>query len=105
MPPAPPHAAFCRDTLQSARGAPGVGVGTSWSRRRAARGQLRAESLVDRYYWIQSPVWLGDTGVPATLGWTVAALSNAERWCVVERRALAEDTLLVLDREPCSPAW
>jgi len=27
----------------------------------------------------------------------------AERWTVVERRALDQDTLLVLDREPCSP--
>jgi len=69
---------------------------------RLAGGLLR-EGLVDRYYWVQSPVWLGDTGVPATAGWDVAALSDAERWCVVERRALGEDTLMVLDREPCSP--
>lgn len=101
------HAAILpADTLPEALGAlRGSGVGTllvEGGGRLA--GRLLRESLVDRYYWIQSPVWLGDTGVPATAGWTVAALSNAERWCVVERRALAEDTLLVLDREPCSPA-
>jgi diaminohydroxyphosphoribosylaminopyrimidine deaminase / 5-amino-6-(5-phosphoribosylamino)uracil reductase len=66
-------------------------------------GALLGQGLVDRYYWIQSPVWLGDAGVPATAGWTVASLSAAERWSVVERRALGDDTLVVLDREPCSP--
>lgn len=70
---------------------------------RLAGGLLR-EGLVDRFYWIQSPLWLGDAGVSATAGWHAPSLAVAERWTVVERRPLGDDTLLVLDREPCSPA-
>lgn len=67
-------------------------------------GALLREGLVDRYYWIQSPVWLGDAGVPAVSGLPGSTLVEAERWEVVERRTLGQDTLLVLDREPCLPA-
>ncbi len=67
-------------------------------------GALLREGLVDRYYRIQSPLWLGDAGVPAAAGWHAPALAGAGRWTVVERRPLGDDTLLVLDREPCSPA-
>lgn len=70
---------------------------------RLAGGLLR-EGLVDRYYWIQSPVWLGESGIPAVAGVPGTTLVEAERWEVVERRALGQDTLLVVDREPCSPA-
>ena len=66
-------------------------------------GALLAAGLVDRYYWIQSPVLLGDGGVPAFAGVPDAALAGAPRWTVAERKALGEDTLLVVDREPCSP--
>jgi len=66
-------------------------------------GALLAEGLVDRYYWIQSPVWLGEDAVPAINGLPGRTLAEGDRWCVVERRALGQDTLLVLDREPCSP--
>ena len=66
-------------------------------------GALLREGLVDRFYRIESPMWLGATGIPATAGWNLAALDEAERWVVVERRGLGEDTLLVLDRKPCSP--
>lgn len=67
-------------------------------------GALLAEGLVDRYYWIQSPVWLGDSGVPAVSGLPGVALAGAERWTVVERRTLGQDSLLVIDRDPaCSP--
>jgi diaminohydroxyphosphoribosylaminopyrimidine deaminase/5-amino-6-(5-phosphoribosylamino)uracil reductase len=66
-------------------------------------GALLAEGLVDRYYWIQSPVWLGDSGILAITGLPGTTLVAAERWNVVERRALGQDTLLVADREPCSP--
>jgi diaminohydroxyphosphoribosylaminopyrimidine deaminase/5-amino-6-(5-phosphoribosylamino)uracil reductase len=66
-------------------------------------GALLAEGLVDRYYWIQSPVWVGDSGVPAVAGLPGTSLMEAERWSVVERRALGQDTLLVADREPCLP--
>lgn len=67
-------------------------------------GSLLREGLVDRFYWIQSPLWLGEAGVPAVSGWELAGFDEAERWSAVERRGLGEDTLLVLDREPCSPA-
>ena len=66
-------------------------------------GALLAEELVDRYYWIQSPVWLGDDGIPAIEGIPGSRLMEAERWQVVERRSLGEDTLLVVDRAGCLP--
>ena len=56
-----------------------------------------AEDLVDRLYWVQSPLWLGE-GVPAVTGLPGTSLELAPRWRVVERRALGEDTLLVVDR-------
>ncbi len=61
-------------------------------------GELLAAGVVDRFHWIQAPLWLGDAGVPAVRGLASAALAEAERWRVVERRALGPDTLLVLDR-------
>lgn len=67
-------------------------------------GRLLGEGLVDRYYWIQSPLWLGDSGIPAIAELPGTSLVEAERWQVVDRRALGQDTLLVVDREPCSPA-
>jgi diaminohydroxyphosphoribosylaminopyrimidine deaminase/5-amino-6-(5-phosphoribosylamino)uracil reductase len=66
-------------------------------------GALLERGLVDRYYWIQAPVWLGDSGIPAVAGFPGMSLMEAERWQVVERRALGQDTLLVVDRESCSP--
>ena len=61
-------------------------------------GALLAAGLVDRYYWVQSPLWLGIGAVPAITGLPGSALGEARRWSVSERRALGEDTLLVLDR-------
>jgi diaminohydroxyphosphoribosylaminopyrimidine deaminase / 5-amino-6-(5-phosphoribosylamino)uracil reductase len=61
-------------------------------------GALLAAGLVDRYYWLQAPIWLGDDAVPAVAGLPARELDRAERWRAVERRALGEDTLLVLDR-------
>jgi diaminohydroxyphosphoribosylaminopyrimidine deaminase/5-amino-6-(5-phosphoribosylamino)uracil reductase len=61
-------------------------------------GALLGPGLVDRYYWVQSPIWLGERGVPATAGVPSDPITRAERWAVVERRSLGEDTLLVLDR-------
>jgi diaminohydroxyphosphoribosylaminopyrimidine deaminase / 5-amino-6-(5-phosphoribosylamino)uracil reductase len=61
-------------------------------------GALLGNGLCDRFYWIQSPVWLGDRGVPAMAGLPSEPIARAERWRTVERRALGEDTLLVLDR-------
>ena len=61
-------------------------------------GALLGGGLVDRYYWLQAPMWLGEGGVPALAGLPNRSLEHAERWKVVERRSLGEDTLLVLDR-------
>ena len=61
-------------------------------------GALLTSGLVDRYHWLQAPVWLGQDAVPAVPGLPARPLDQAERWRVVERRALGEDTLLVLDR-------
>jgi diaminohydroxyphosphoribosylaminopyrimidine deaminase/5-amino-6-(5-phosphoribosylamino)uracil reductase len=61
-------------------------------------GALLGAGLVDRYHWLQAPVWLGEGGVPALAGLPARGLDQAERWKVVERRALGQDTLLVLDR-------
>jgi diaminohydroxyphosphoribosylaminopyrimidine deaminase/5-amino-6-(5-phosphoribosylamino)uracil reductase len=61
-------------------------------------GALLAAGLVDRYYWLQAPLWLGDDAVPAIAGLPARELDQGERWRVIERRALGEDTLLVLDR-------
>ncbi len=61
-------------------------------------GELLAAGLIDRFYWIQAPVWLGDAAVPGVRGLPSPLLSDAERWRVVERRALGADTLLVVDR-------
>lgn len=61
-------------------------------------GALLADGLVDRFYWVQSPLWLGESGVPAMPGLPGVDLAQAERWKVVDRRPLGEDTLLVVDR-------
>jgi diaminohydroxyphosphoribosylaminopyrimidine deaminase/5-amino-6-(5-phosphoribosylamino)uracil reductase len=62
-------------------------------------GALLRAGLVDRYYWIQAPLWLGEGAVPAIAGLPGRGLDRADRWRVVERRALGEDTLLVVDRD------
>ncbi|OLD93567.1 MAG: riboflavin biosynthesis protein RibD [Gemmatimonadetes bacterium 13_1_20CM_4_69_16] len=69
----------------------------------ALGAKLLAEGLVDRLYWIQAPVWLGEGAVPAFPGVPAAPLPEAPRWIPVERRAMGPDTLLVLDRRLCLP--
>jgi diaminohydroxyphosphoribosylaminopyrimidine deaminase/5-amino-6-(5-phosphoribosylamino)uracil reductase len=66
-------------------------------------GALLEAGLVDRFYWVQSPLWLGTDGVPATRGVSGSPLADAERWDVIERRSLGQDTLLVMDRQSCLP--
>ena len=61
-------------------------------------GALLAAGLVDRYYWVQSPLWLGEQGIPAHAEVPSEPIAAVERWTVVERRALGDDTLLVVDR-------
>lgn len=69
----------------------------------ALGARLFADGLVDRLYWVQAPVWLGETAVPAFPGVAAAPLAAAPRWVPVERRALGPDTLLVLDSRICLP--
>jgi len=66
--------------------------------------RLFLDWLVDRLYWVQSPMWLGEHAVPAFHGVPSQPLADVPRWIPVERRALGADTLLVLDRELCLPA-
>lgn len=61
-------------------------------------GALLSSRAVDRFYHVQSPVWLGDTGRAAFVGIPAPELKVAERWRVVERRALGPDTLVTMDR-------
>lgn len=65
--------------------------------------KLLADGLVDRLYWVQAPVWLGEAGVPAFPGVPSHPLPEAPRWIPVARQALGADTLLVLDRRLCLP--
>ncbi len=65
--------------------------------------RLLADGLVDRLYWVQAPVWLGEGAVPAFPGVPPHPLAAAPRWTPVERRVLGPDTLLVLDRRLCLP--
>lgn len=69
----------------------------------ALGAKLLADGLVDRLYWVQAPVWLGEAAVPAFPGVPATPLATAPRWIPVERRALGPDTLLVLDRRLCLP--
>jgi diaminohydroxyphosphoribosylaminopyrimidine deaminase / 5-amino-6-(5-phosphoribosylamino)uracil reductase len=70
----------------------------------ALGARLLADGLVDRLYWVQSPVWLGEGAVPAFPGVPPHPLAEAPRWTPVERGVLGSDTLLVLDRRLCLPA-
>jgi len=61
-------------------------------------GRLLAAGVVDRLYLVVAPLWLGEEGVSAFPGVPAPAIEEAARWRTVERRALGDDTLLVLDR-------
>ena len=61
-------------------------------------GALLRDDLVDRACLVQAPLFLGDAGRPAVAGWAGLPLAESERWTVVERRALGDDALLVMDR-------
>jgi diaminohydroxyphosphoribosylaminopyrimidine deaminase/5-amino-6-(5-phosphoribosylamino)uracil reductase len=63
-------------------------------------GRLMARGLVDRFYWVQSPLWLGEDGLAAFGGFPGLLLEQAARWRVVDRKPMGSDTLLVLDRPP-----
>jgi diaminohydroxyphosphoribosylaminopyrimidine deaminase / 5-amino-6-(5-phosphoribosylamino)uracil reductase len=61
-------------------------------------GRWLAAGLVDRLYLVIAPLWLGQEGVAAFPGLPAPAIADAPRWRTVERRALGDDTLIVLDR-------
>ncbi len=61
-------------------------------------GRWLAAGLVDRLYLVVAPVWLGEEGVSAFPGLPAPPIADAPRWRTVERRALGDDTLIVLDR-------
>jgi diaminohydroxyphosphoribosylaminopyrimidine deaminase/5-amino-6-(5-phosphoribosylamino)uracil reductase len=69
----------------------------------ALGAKLLEMGLVDRLYWIQAPIWLGDGGIPAFPDVADASIEQVPRWIPVERKALGQDTLLVLDRRLCLP--
>jgi diaminohydroxyphosphoribosylaminopyrimidine deaminase/5-amino-6-(5-phosphoribosylamino)uracil reductase len=68
----------------------------------AVVGALLDSELVDRLYLIEAPRWLGD-GVRAFGARSPITLDASVAWVVTERRSLGLDTLLVIDRELCSP--
>jgi diaminohydroxyphosphoribosylaminopyrimidine deaminase/5-amino-6-(5-phosphoribosylamino)uracil reductase len=61
-------------------------------------GRMLAADVVDRLYLVVAPLWLGEEGVSAFSGLPGPAIAEAVRWRTVERRALGNDTLLVMDR-------
>jgi diaminohydroxyphosphoribosylaminopyrimidine deaminase/5-amino-6-(5-phosphoribosylamino)uracil reductase len=69
---------------------------------RVASALLSAD-LVDRVYWVQAPLFLAG-GRSAFGDRAGVRLHEARRWIVTERRALGDDTLLVVDLKLCSPA-
>jgi len=61
-------------------------------------GSMLEADVVDRLYLVVAPLWLGEEGVSAFSGLPGSAIEDAVRWRTVERRALGDDTLLVMDR-------
>ena len=61
-------------------------------------GRWLEADVVDRLYLVVAPLWLGEEGVSAFAGLPGSAIEGARRWRTVERRALGDDTLLVMDR-------
>lgn len=63
-----------------------------------AAGRMLEAGVVDRLYLVVAPLWLGEEGVSAFPGRPGQAIEDVARWRTVERRALGDDTLLVMDR-------
>src|SRR3989475_2540849 len=64
----------------------------------ALGARLLADGLVDRFYWVQAPVWLGEGAVPGFSRVAPHPPAGGPRRAPGERRALGSDTLLVLDK-------
>ena len=54
--------------------------------------------LVDRYYWIETPVELGPTGIPAFPGYPEGRGAPPGKWVETERKSLGPDILHVMER-------
>jgi diaminohydroxyphosphoribosylaminopyrimidine deaminase/5-amino-6-(5-phosphoribosylamino)uracil reductase len=59
---------------------------------------LVTAGLVDRFYWIQTPVELGPEGIPAFAGLPGAPDRLPGEWVQTERKSLGQDTLQVIER-------
>ena len=59
---------------------------------------LVTAGLVDRFYWIQTPVELGAEGVSAFAGLPGAPERLPGEWVPTERKSLGQDTLQVIER-------
>jgi diaminohydroxyphosphoribosylaminopyrimidine deaminase/5-amino-6-(5-phosphoribosylamino)uracil reductase len=59
---------------------------------------LVTAGLVDRFYWIETPVELGGEGIPAFAGLPGAPGELPGEWLRTERKSLGQDTLQVLER-------
>lgn len=59
---------------------------------------LVTAGVVDRFYWVQTPVELGAEGIPAFAGLPGAPETLPGRWVRTERKSLGQDTLQVIER-------
>jgi diaminohydroxyphosphoribosylaminopyrimidine deaminase/5-amino-6-(5-phosphoribosylamino)uracil reductase len=65
-------------------------------------GAFLDTGLVDRIYWYQAPILLGE-GLRAFPQRTAVELDQAHVWVPTERKTLGDSNLLVVDRELCLP--
>lgn len=61
-------------------------------------GALVGQGLVDRYYWIETPVELGTTGIAAFHGHAEGRGAPPGQWVETERKSLGPDILHVMER-------
>jgi len=59
---------------------------------------LVTAGLVDRFYWLQTPVELGSAGIAAFPGLPGAPERLPGQWTPTERKSLGQDTLQVIER-------
>ena len=60
---------------------------------------LFRERLVDRLAWFHAPMVLGGDGLPASVAFGVAKLSDAPRFTLLESRTIGNDILTLMTRE------
>ena len=61
-------------------------------------GVMVEMELVDRYYWIETPVELGAAGISAFAGHPEGRGAPPGRWVEAERKSLGPDILHVMER-------